>query len=131
MICLTLLAAASLTTADTSSIAAMRWERRVLLISASTGQDAKLEAQRQIVAGWKVAGAERDLTLVEVVGNKVTGATDTPAALRKRYRLSATGFTAILIGKDGGEKLRSARPIPARVLEETIDAMPMRQAGQR
>ncbi|WP_260596821.1 DUF4174 domain-containing protein [Sphingomonas endolithica] len=109
----------------------MKWERRVLLISAPTSQNAELAAQRRIIARWKVAGAARDLSIVEVVGNKVAGATDKGAALREKFRLSATGFTGILIGKDGGEKLRSADPIPAIVLEEVIDAMPMRQAGDR
>ncbi|MEG8026967.1 DUF4174 domain-containing protein [Sphingomonas aerolata] len=35
------------------------------------------------------------------------------------------------MGKDGGEKRRSAHPFPAAVLERTIDAMPMRRAGRR
>ncbi|WP_332707968.1 DUF4174 domain-containing protein [Sphingomonas sp. PB4P5] len=108
----------------------MKWERRVLLISAPIGQDAKLAAQRRIIARWKVAGVARDLSIVEVIGAKVAGATDTSAALRTRYRLAPTSFTAILIGKDGGEKLRSANPIAANVLEEIIDAMPMRRAGE-
>jgi len=34
----------------------------------------------------------------------------------------------VLIGKDGGEKLRSAQPITAERLFATIDAMPMRQS---
>jgi len=33
----------------------------------------------------------------------------------------------LLIGKDGGVKLRSKAPIAPRTLVETIDAMPMRQ----
>lgn len=33
----------------------------------------------------------------------------------------------ILIGKDGGAKLRSEKPLSMAKLQETIDAMPMRQ----
>ncbi|NYD89522.1 DUF4174 domain-containing protein [Sphingomonas melonis] len=66
-----------------------------------------------------------------IVGDRVSGADDGAAALRKRYRLPAGGFVAILIGKDGGEKLRSAKPILPEVLAGTIDAMPMRRAGGR
>ena len=128
---LSLLALAFLISADTSSISAMKWERRILLISAPTNEDAELATQRRIIARWKVEGAARDLSVVKVVGNKVTGATDTAAALRQKYRLSATGFTALLVGKDGLEKLRSTKPIPSTVLKATIDAMPMRQAGER
>ena len=116
--------------AASPSIAQIKWERRVLIVSAPTAADPALAEQRRILAGWKTSAAARDLTIVEVVGDQVRGASDPAASLRRKYRLPAA-FTAILIGKDGGEKLRSAKPFPAAGLEETIDAMPMRRAGQR
>lgn len=36
-------------------------------------------------------------------------------------------FVAILVGKDGGEKYRSADPIAPQTLFDLIDAMPMRR----
>ena len=116
--------------AASPTVAQMKWERRVLIVSASTAEDPALTEQRRILAAWKTNAAARDLTIVEVVGDTVRGVGDSAAALRRKYRLPAT-FTAILIGKDGGEKLRSAKPFPAAALEATIDAMPMRKAGQR
>ncbi|TCP91990.1 uncharacterized protein DUF4174 [Sphingomonas sp. PP-CE-1A-559] len=116
--------------AATPTIAQMKWERRVLIVSAPTAEDPALTEQRSILAAWKSSAAARDLTVVEIVGDTVRGAGDPAAALRRKYRLPAS-FTAILIGKDGGEKLRSAKPFPAAALEATIDAMPMRKAGQR
>ncbi len=116
--------------AASPTVAQMKWERRVLIVSAPAADDASLTEQRRILAGWKTNAAARDLTIVEVVGDTVRGASDTAVALRRKYRLPVT-FTAILIGKDGGEKLRSAKPFPAAALEATIDAMPMRKAGQR
>ncbi len=112
------------------TIAQMKWERRVLIVSAPTAEDPALAEQRRILTAWKTSAAARDLTVVEIVGDTVRGASDPAAALRRKYHLPAT-FTAILIGKDGGEKLRSAKPFPAAALEATIDAMPMRKAGQR
>ena len=50
---------------------------------------------------------------------------------RKRFNIGPDSFTVILIGKDGGEKLRSSDPIPAQKLLDTIDAMPMRQQEAR
>jgi hypothetical protein len=126
-----LLAAVPLATANPANIAAMRWERRVLLVSAPSAQDATLAAQRRIIAGWKAAAEERDLSVVELVDGKVSGAADTGASLRQKYRLPGNAFTAILIGKDGGEKLRSSSPISAALLEDTIDAMPMRRNERR
>ncbi len=116
--------------AASPTIAQMKWERRVLIVSASTAEDPALAEQRRILAAWKTNADARDLVIVEVVDDTVQGAGDTAIALRRRYHLPAT-FTAVLIGKDGGEKLRSAKPFPAAALEATIDAMPMRKAGQR
>ena len=116
--------------AASPNLAQMKWERRVLRVAAPSSQDAALAEQRRILANWKANSDDRDLTVVEVIGDRVQGAGDTAATIRRKYRLPAT-FTAILIGKDGGAKLRSAKPFAAAVLEQTIDAMPMRRAGQR
>ena len=116
--------------AASPTLAQMKWERRVLIVAAPSAQDPALAKQRRILASWTAKGDERDLTIVEIVGDQVRGAGDTAPALRRKFRLPAR-FTAILIGKDGGEKLRSAKPFPTAVLEQTIDAMPMRRAGQR
>jgi hypothetical protein len=48
-------------------------------------------------------------------------------AARRRFHIRPNDFTVILIGKDGGEKLRSHQPISLDTLRSTIDAMPMRQ----
>jgi hypothetical protein len=116
--------------AASPTISQMKWERRVLIVAAPSAKDVSLAEQRRILAGWKSNATARDLTIVEVVGDQVHGAADSAAQIRHKYHLPAT-FTTILIGKDGGEKLRSAKPFPAAVLEQTIDAMPMRRAGQR
>lgn len=126
-----LLAIASLETATPPTIAAMKWHRRVLLVSAPAADDPALREQRRIVAGWKAQGDARDLSVVEVVDETVAGTSDNAATLRRRFRLPVSGFTAILIGKDGGAKLRSGIPVTAASLEATIDAMPMRRAGER
>ncbi len=116
--------------AASPTLAQMRWERRVLILAAPSPQDPALAEQRRILGNWTEKRDERDLTIVEVIGGQVRGAGDTAPALRRKFALPA-GFTAILIGKDGGEKLRSAKPFPTALLEQTIDAMPMRRAGQR
>lgn len=126
-----LLIALSLAAAAPSSIAAMRWQQRVLLVAASDEQDPKLQQQRRIIARWREAAAERDVAVVEVVGERVTGARDAAASLRRRFRLPPDGFSTLLIGKDGGTKLRQTRPISATLLEETIDMMPMRRQERR
>lgn len=50
-----------------------------------------------------------------------------PARVRSLYRITPREFTVVLLGKDGGEKLRVHTPVSYEILHQTIDAMPMRQ----
>lgn len=115
---------------DTGYVAQMQGRRRVLLIAADTASDSRLREQQDNLAAWH-GGAERDVTVVQIIGEVVTGATDLAKALREQYRVPDAGFTAILIGKDGTVALRSRRPLTGELLTARIDAMPMRRAGQR
>ena len=116
--------------AQPNLLAAERWQHRILLVF-SPAADPRLSRQRDIVRAAAPGMNERDLRVIEVVGTTVTGAADTAAALRDRYRIAEDGFAAILIGKDGGEKLRATDAIPAARLFATIDAMPMRASEAR
>ncbi|MCJ2138049.1 DUF4174 domain-containing protein [Methylobacterium sp. J-026] len=99
---------------------------RVLVLSAPDGADARLRAQRAALDSARDGLAERDLVVLEAVGAGAEA-----QALRARLDLSAEGFRAVLIGKDGGAKLSSATPIAPARLFATIDAMPMRRAEMR
>jgi hypothetical protein len=124
-----LLGAAALAAAP--MVAEMQWDRRVLLISAPSHADRALLAQRAVFFGMEQAAVERDLSIVSIAGETVIGAADTAAALRRRYRLPDDRFAVVLLGKDGGLKLRAAAPVSAAQLMGVIDAMPMRRAEQR
>ncbi len=87
--------------------------------------------QRRILGEWRRQAADRDISVIDLVGADVTGAGDGAAGLRKRYALKPGRFAVLLIGKDGHVALRSARPIAAERLQAVIDAMPMRRAGER
>jgi hypothetical protein len=117
--------------AASSSVAAMQWERRVLLVAAPSTDDPSLVVQRRMLAAWRVEADRRDLSIVEVIGDQVTGATDAATSLRRTYRLIADGFAVVLIGKDGGVKRRATDPLAVADLAQTIDSMPMRRAGGR
>ena len=56
---------------------------------------------------------------------------DEQLTIRRRFHIAATEFAVILLGKDGGEKLRSTTPITIARLNRTIDAMPMRKEEMR
>jgi hypothetical protein len=118
-------------TSTPTSIAQMRWKRRVLVISAPSSGDRQLATQRTDLDRWRSQAADRDLSTVEIVGENVTGALDSAAAVRSRYCLPKDAFEVVLIGKDGGVADRSHTPITGDQLQAAIDAMPMRRNGGR
>jgi hypothetical protein len=91
------------------------------------------QARLQAVAAGLV---ERDVVLVAATGQGVSvdgGSSDAfrVEQLRLAYAAATTGFQVVLIGKDGGVKLRAAEPVRADELFALIDAMPMRRRKMR
>jgi hypothetical protein len=108
------------------TLASQQWHSRVLLVIAGDAKDPKLVEQRTVFAAMASGARERDLKLVEAVGHGLEA-----AALRQRFGVTGDGFRALLIGKDGGDKLSSDEPLGADSLFPLIDAMPMRQQEMR
>lgn len=120
------------TTRSVDAVEAIRWERRAMIVFSSDATDLKLAKQRAIVAADAGGFAERKLSVVEVAGDAVTidgkprGDADV-IAIRRRFEVGPEQFRVILVGLDGGEKLRREEAVTAALLFETIDRMPMRQ----
>lgn len=81
--------------------------------------------------------AERQLDLLEKAGRgvkerdiKITVA-DREDALYKKYITDTSGFTVLLIGKDGSEKHRTNKLLTVDELFGIIDAMPMRKSEMK
>jgi hypothetical protein len=117
--------------AATQTIAQMQGNRRVLIVTAPGASDARLIEQRRILTDWKQGADERDVSVVEVIGEQVHGASDNTTTLRRSRHLPTNSFAVVLIGKDGHEAVRSTKPLTGKALSDRIDAMPMRRAGQR
>lgn len=126
-----MIVALAVAAASMPSVAEMRWQRRVLVVAAPGANDPALTAQRNVLRGWLRGAEDRDVQVVEVIGDRVTGARDTAVALRARLRMPIAHFGLVLIGKDGHVALRLSEPVTAEALQGRIDAMPMRRAGQR
>ncbi len=108
------------------------WEKRPLILFAPDETHAIRAAQSSALENQSDALRERDMVFIEVIGQ--TTHIDGHAApelhadtLRRRYGVAAGDAVALLVGKDGGVKLRQTRAIEASTLFETIDAMPMRR----
>ena len=51
-----------------------------------------------------------------------------PTTVAKKYGVDPRTFAVVLIGKDGHDAFRAARPVKPEALYGVIDAMPMRRA---
>ncbi len=106
-------------------LAAYRWKNRVLLVFAPRTDAPALAEQRRFIEGEKAGFRERDLVVLELTdGTKAD-------ALRRQFNVRPDDFTVILIGKDGGGKLRKTASVTPKELFELIDSMPMRQREAR
>ncbi len=116
----------------------MRGCYRPLLVFAPTAGDARLVAQRNALDAAADDMMDRDVLLVPVVGagSDFEAPLDAPyivpgaaedEALRKRYGVGPGGFRVLLLGEDGGVKLRSSEPVSVDRLNSLIDSMPTRK----
>ena len=118
--------AAGTAAAAGDALAQHRWRDRLLVVAAPDARDPQLAEQKRLYRAVRAGMKERDLVLVEAVGPGAEA-----AALRRRLGIADGAFSAVLVGKDGGAKLRSDRPIPSERLFETVDEMPMRRDEMR
>ena len=121
-----------------SLLSTHRWEHRLLLIFAA-GENSPLYQQQiaeaqQHQKGWQ----DRDLQMYHLWPGGGMKPDLSPLTakesqqLYRQYGIQMGDFTAILIGKDGGEKDRKTDEIlSANKLFPRIDAMPMRQAEMK
>ncbi len=118
------------------SLSQYRWERRVLVVSASSTSDADLKRQLEAVATTEYEFDERDLTVVTLLDDGVSTAgdralsSDEVAATRSAMRIASGAFSLKLVGKDGSVKLSRGEATPIREIYALIDTMPMRAREQ-
>jgi hypothetical protein len=114
---------------------------RVLLVFAPSAMDGRFGEQVSAFDRHEAELRARDLVVIPLLqqaGPPAASAAlrnlqpprisdDEQLTLRRRFHVGASEFEVILLGKDGGEKLRSKVPITLARLNKTIDAMPMRK----
>ena len=117
--------------APPTPLAAHRWHDRVLILFAPAAADPQLAAQEKSLAAEPDGLKARNLHIVRVAGDRVTGLSDPAAPLRRSYDVPPADFAVRLIGKDGHVALARGTPIAVPDLFATIDAMPMRREEMR
>ncbi len=125
-----LAAAAPLAAAPADFFADALWRSRVLVVAGDAGLFA---AQRAALWGRWAALCVRDMVVVEIAADsfRIDGAAVGLDAWETRRHLAIDGPAVLLLGKDGGVKLRRPGPVPAERIFALIDEMPMRRDEAR
>ena len=119
------------------SLADYQWKNRLILIFTPSESDSTYQdASRQIV-NLNAQIIERDIVVFNIIENSAGSAGDSLLSqnasqeLRENFHVESGSFVLILIGKDGGEKLRQENDFNFDTIFRRIDAMPMRQSEMR
>ena len=115
-----------------TALAGYRWENRLLLVFAPDVDRTLYLRQQEMLSDAKPGLNERDVVIISVLKDIVStkerlAAPVSADDLRDAYDVLPHEFRVVLIGKDGGVKLRQDAPILAADLFGLIDSMPMRQ----
>lgn len=104
---------------DRADLRDMQWEKRPVLLFAPDAQEEAYATQMDALKAAADGLRERDIVVLSDTAPEARGAL--------RADLGGEGFLFVLVGKDGGVKLRSDTPVTTETLFATIDRMPMRQ----
>jgi hypothetical protein len=116
---------------------AYQWKNRIILIFAPSSDSDAFKRQMREFEGQGDGILDRDLIIFEIFkrGRSHSGNASISEhqanQLRHQFRVKEGKFMIILIGKDGGVKLRSNDPVATSGLFSLIDGMPMRQEEMR
>ncbi|EAQ44780.1 hypothetical protein MED193_21761 [Roseobacter sp. MED193] len=98
---------------ETADLASFLWHKRPIVVFADSPEDPRFKEQMDRLTREADALLDRDVVVL----------TDTTpaAASALRKQLRPRGFMLVLIGKDGGVKLRKPHPWTVRELSRSID----------
>lgn len=121
---------------EAQSLDDYQWENRILLLVDSAPDTDALLAQLDILTDDKKALKERNLIIFRVTPNAVQASDGSQTQLQAEkiyadFNLDSTFAGTVLIGKDGGSKLKKPFEVSAGTIFELIDGMPMRRAEMR
>jgi hypothetical protein len=115
------------------NLEAYRWKNRLLLVFAPSMDDPGYLAFLDKVQVQREGVEDRDLVVFQILpdnrvleGDKEFGE-DVGSALRRKFFVKPETFTVVLVGKDGGVKLRRGEWVDLKEIFNLIDTMPMRQ----
>ena len=100
-------------------LADFKWQARPLVVFADSPLNPAFQEQMELLTAQIDDIVDRDILVIVD--------TDPSAQSALRQTLRPSGFMLVLIGKDGGVKLRKPFPWDVREISRVIDKMPMRK----
>lgn len=112
------------------------WKNRPVVVLAPTPDDPLVADQASRLSSHGAGLAERDMVVITVAGSEVRidgkpAAGMDAEAVRTRFGVTRDERAVLLIGKDGGVKLRRDTAVDPHALFALIDTMPMRRREMR
>ena len=110
-----------------------KWKNRLVLVFAPSQSDSAFQSARNHLIQFDKELKERDVVVFDLFENNRGNVADKALAedfvqtIRQKYRAKTGVLTIILIGKDGGEKVRQVQNLNLKAILTSIDAMPMRR----
>lgn len=113
-----------------------KWKNRILILSDRSLETKNMEAQLKVLQSKEEALQERDLLLFLSTTEGVYKPDGTKTTLSRedsqsRWNIQNDFTGLLLIGKDGGVKLKQDFVVAPKEIFDLIDGMPMRRAEMR
>ena len=110
------------------SLEEYRWENRLLFILNPDSGPALQHQQVRVLRDFEKEMIERDLIMFIVTESAVLDSNGKEVDLKKEDLPFAAYNGLVLVGKDGGVKLRKPFVVTPQEIFDLIDSMPMRRA---
>ncbi|MDW4499566.1 DUF4174 domain-containing protein [Sulfitobacter sp. D35] len=106
-------------TSDQVDLNQFKWKKRPLVVFADTADDPAFAEQMELLRALPEELERRDVVVITD--------TDPDARSDLRLKLRPRGFMLVIVGKDGGVKLRKPFPWHVREISRSIDKQPERK----
>ena len=114
-----------------------QWKNRLLFLFAPDDENLIFQKFQNEIKSQAAEVEDRDLVIFEVLEKGLSRMNRTQLerqvadSMRNRFKAPRQKFTLILVGKDGGTKLKHHAQTRLKEVFELIDSMPMRQKEMR
>ena len=123
------------TTTMSQNLDSFKWENRILLLRDSDYSSKELKGQLKVLQNHMKKLQDRDILVFIVTDDAILDTLKRKTILKSRRIIEAYGLKdfqgLILIGKDGGIKLKESFVVSPKAIFTLIDSMPMRQAEMK